>query len=309
MAKFFYGDVARDHDNFYKKHVFADTPLYVKVKSHPGDKTDLMHKFRINKSVNDKNEASYSVINAATMRHTYDIFSSKFKLSNCCAHFEVTGKPEGLNKDGMKFEHKHTATYTPSNNGFETTQAFKFAAPEMGPAKVWTTCDFTYKNSGDKTIKPTMNIQASDDFHIGFKGEHDTKVLKSAEGQLAKTDKDIFMFLKGNMKKEVTLGGFWKQCDCLTHYAQFTYDLEKKTDGCCGQPITAQIGHGFKVNDSIKGKCMGFVGKDIVLKTSLEQKVDDKLTIIGSDTVNASAWWKDPSQAAYSFGIELDYHL
>lgn len=53
MAKFFYGDITRNHDNFFKKHVFADVPLYIKAKSHPGDGVDLMHKLRVKKSVNE----------------------------------------------------------------------------------------------------------------------------------------------------------------------------------------------------------------------------------------------------------------
>ncbi len=69
MAKFFYGDVARDHDNFFKKHVFADTPFYLKVKSHPDGKTDLMHKFRVNKAVNEKSGVVYNILNQATMKH------------------------------------------------------------------------------------------------------------------------------------------------------------------------------------------------------------------------------------------------
>lgn len=308
MAKFFFGDITRNHENFYKKHVFADTPFYLKVKSHPGDGVDLLHKIRLNKSVNEQNEAAYSISNGATAKYGFSTANQKIKFGNDSASFEISNKPKELNKDDLKFEHKHAATYRPSDNYYDTTHSLKVGSPDLSGAKLWFTFDFVYKRTKAIALKPSLNIWYSD-VNLGVKAEHDTKVLKAAEGQLAWSNKDIFAFVKGNNKKEITTGFNWKQSSDYQHFFQAMYDVNKKVDGAFGQPMILQVGSSGKFNDVLKFKAFAQVSKDVVLKSSQEQIIDDKLTFVFSETFNATQWRADPTKGNYSFGFEAEYHL
>ena len=71
----FFGDVTFDHDKLFTKGFNFGSPLYFKARSSPDSSTKLLNRSRVNLSGDE-----LTVKNAATLKYSWDMYSTKTKL-------------------------------------------------------------------------------------------------------------------------------------------------------------------------------------------------------------------------------------
>lgn len=124
---------------------------------------------------------------------------------------------------------KHTTKYDTATGNIESTETLKYGAPKIGPINPWFTVDFIWNSLAEKkAVKNSLNFQYND-YHLGYKLEHDLSALKSASGVFALKNAKGDFFLKSDLlKKHVTLGCNHKHGSGAWHSIEATYDINQK---------------------------------------------------------------------------------
>lgn len=247
----FFGDMTFDHDRLFTKGYNHTNPLYVKIFTKHGAGVSLLHKFAVNKQI-ENDVAAYKTKNGSTLKYAWDMYSSKFKLTNGAFLFEVKAKPADWNTNDLSFEAKNATNFKTANAAWDNTTSVKAGLPQTGPARLWATFDFVFKNSGDKIIKNSFNAQVNDHFFLGSKIEHNTKDLTAAQFQFAhKEGSDLHYARWNNFNKQLVLGATHSLSCCdKPVFGQLTWDQSGKLQGIQGHPVALKFGSTFKLNDS-----------------------------------------------------------
>lgn len=92
-------------------------------------------------------------------------------------------------------------------------------------------------------MKHSLSVQIKDDFHLGYKLEHDLEKMKKCEGVFAmKNEKGDFFLRSDCLKRQVTLGCHHKVHLDSSHWHSYdvTYDFSEKPaiKGIMGHPVT-----------------------------------------------------------------------
>jgi hypothetical protein len=229
-ATHYYGDITFDHDKLFSKNFKCTDPFYIKIFTKHGNGVSLLHKFAVQKAI-ENDVATFSTKNGSTLKYAWDIYASKFKLTNGAFLFETKAKPADWNNKDFAFEAKNATNFKTAKAEWDNTTSFKFGLPQAGPVRLWGTLDFVAKISGDKIVKNSLNAQVADHFFLGSKVEHDTKALKAAQFQFAhKEGQDLHYLRWDHFSKTVLIGGHG-HIKALKHpiFAQVSYDTTKKT--------------------------------------------------------------------------------
>jgi len=180
----------------------------------------------------------------------------------------------------------------------------------VGPLRFWLNFGFKWNTDQEKVLSHALNIQAKDDYHIGYDIESDLTKLTKAFGVLAFKHKEGDFFFKSEcLKKHLYLGCNHGHKDCCKHSFELMYDHSKETEGIWGKPVTVKSVCEKKLNDNVTMKSKIELSKEINATFSHKQKFDDKVSATFSDTVNLTQVWKDPSKAWFNWGIEMKYEL
>ena len=221
----FFGDVTFDHDKLFTKGFSYGTPFYFKARSSPDGSTKLLNRSRV-----DANGDALTVKNAATLKYSWDMYSTKTKISNGAFGFEIKAKPVDFNDEDKTVELKSATNFKTNGGAWDTTAALKFGMPSSG---VFFTLDFVQKMGGARNLKSSFNANVAEDYHFGGKVEHDTAALTAAHLQLAVKQANMLGYLKfDKFKNNVILGGTYKCDECnMEYYEKITYDLNGKLAG------------------------------------------------------------------------------
>lgn len=295
------------HDRLFSKNFKCMDPLYVKIFTKHGNGVSLLHKFAVQKAI-ENDAAAFSTKNGTTLKYAWDIYASKFKLTNGAFLFETKAKPSDWNNDDFAFEAKNATNFKTHNASWDNTTALKFGLP-AGPAKLWGTLDFVYKVSGDKVIKNTMNAQVADKFFLGSKVEHNTKDLTAAQFQLAHKEGGNLHYLRwDNFKKNVLLGC---TSDCLgwkhPTFGQLVWDSTKKTKGFLGHPVTLRWGATFDIGSNSSLKVMESIGEHIVVDGSWKFRFNEHLDFVLAD--QATLPLLGNKDWNYKAGLAFQFHF
>lgn len=307
-ATFYYGDMTFMHDKQFNKNFKCMDPLYVKIFTKHGNGVSLLHKFAVQKAI-ENDAATFSTKNGTTLKYAWDVCASKFKLSNGAFMFEAKAKPADWNNKDFSFEAKNATNFKTHNAAWDNTTAFKFGLPQTGPARLWGTLDFVYKISGDKLVKNSLNVQVADHFFLGSKIEHNTKDLTAAQFQFThKEGKELHYLRWDNFSKKLVLGGHttalgWKH----PVFGQITWDSTKKTQGFQGQPVTLRYGTTFDLSDNTSLKIMENVGKHITVDGSWKFRFNDNLDFVLAD--QATLPLLGNTNWNYKAGLAFQFHF
>jgi len=175
----------------------------------------LAHTFRLKKQVsgskggeeasNSNSLANYSFSNLAKLKYVFDMYTLKSKIGNEAINYEIGAKPKEYNTADSALAVKHAGKYEPVTGLYETTNGVKYGSPNVGPVRFWGTFDHVWNNKGKSNLKPSLNVQIQDEYHVGFKFEHDlaANALKSAFGVIA---------------WKTLSGDYWFKSECLKHH-------------------------------------------------------------------------------------------
>lgn len=296
MPTAFFGDVLRNHDDRSKKGFYVGQQI-LRFRSHPGSNTHINHSYKTTKtSCGGDEPAAYKVSNGTTLKHSCmdGEISSKAKINNDNISYEATYKPKEHNTKEISASGKFSVNYTPSSSAWNVTGNAKFGAPETGPARIWSTLDFNTNSKQEMHVKPTVNVQIENDYHLGVKADHDTKKLCSAQGHFVIQHEHGDCFLRADTKDgkhKVTAGCnlFCGDAFPLWNAMHFTYDVSKETKGIAGHPVTASYAGQYKVNDSMTAKAHIEAGDSINMKSNFSHKVNENVTMTISDQYDLKA--------------------
>ena len=159
-----------------------------------------------------------------------------------------------------------------------------------------------------------MNI-AKDEYHGGFKFEHDLSNFTELFAQLAlKNDKGDF-FLRGDLlKKEVTLGcnhtHKGSQEQPARHSVELHADTTQEKKGLFGQPIWLRWAGQYPMANGGELRMAVDYSDKVDMKGSYSQEIDKNLKIVACDSVSTeSLFAPDFSKLTYNFGIKMQYSL
>jgi len=171
---------------------------------------------------------------------------------------------------------------------------------------------FVWNNNGKKLIKKSANVQINDDFHLGYKLEHDLVQASKVHVQAAYTGEHGYFFLEGDFDKKIyTLGtDHWHKEHKHRHSYEVEFDAKKDAnEGIKGSPVALKWAGRYNLTDNITWKSKVAIRKDIVVENSWIQKVDERLHIVVSDTENLTNIIHDPKNSRINFGVKLTYTL
>lgn len=278
----FFGDVTFDHDKLFTKGFSYGTPFYFKARSSPDASTKLLNRSRV-----DASGDALAVRNVATLKYSWDMYSTKTKIQNSAFGFEIKAKPADFNDEDKSVEVKSATNYKTNGGAWDTTAALKFGLPSSG---VFFTFDYVKKMGGAMLLKSSFNANVADDFHLGGKVEHDTAALTAAHLQLAFKQANMLAYLKfDKFKNNVIVGGTYKCDECKSEiYKKVTYDLDGKLAGFQGHPLEAKVGVATHCSDNFNLKCQATFAKDIMVDYTQTMKYDKNFKLTFSERFNLS---------------------
>lgn len=209
---------------------------------------------------------------------------------------------------------KHSSSFQPASDKLQSTETLKFGSPTLGPLRVWTTFDFVWNNvDTQRALKHSLNFHVKDQYHLGYKLEHDLEKVKSFLGQLALKNNKGDFFLKADLlKQRFTAGCNHKHvCEERTswHSTELAYDLKNETKGIKGLPVTLLWAGEYPLNDFVTIKPKLDVRDEVIMHFSWIQKFDKNLKFVWSDNINLTNVFTSPSQSAYKFGASFEFKI
>jgi hypothetical protein len=106
----YFGDITFSHDRYYSKQIRVNDPFYVKIFAKHGNGVSLLHKFAVAKQIQN-DVANFATKNGSTLKYSWDIYSSKFKLTNGSFLFELKAKPQEWNNKDFTLEAKNSTNF------------------------------------------------------------------------------------------------------------------------------------------------------------------------------------------------------
>ena len=124
----------------------------------------------------------------------------------------------------------------------------------------------------NRLLKNSLNVQIQNDYHLGYKLDHDLAALKNLE-VLA-----VLMNAKGNFflahlvtNKTVSLGCCHQHGPRAKHAIEWTYDMNKDAVGFLGQPIKLSWAGVYERNPFITWRFKTVLAKDAIFTFSWQQ--------------------------------------
>ena len=161
--------------------------------------------------------------------------------------------------------------------------------------------------NANRTLKNSFALSFQD-YHLGYKLEHDLSKLKSLYGVLAlKNEKGDFFLKSDLLKQQFSVGCNHIHGSGALHSIEVLYDHSKKTNGIMGQPLTLGFGGEYTLTPDITLKTKLNLKDEAKLATSWIHRFDKNLRFVFSDEFNLTKTIKEPTKTNYNFGLLLEY--
>lgn len=148
------------------------------------------------------------------------------------------------------------------------------------------------------------------EYHLGYKLEHNLSDLKSLVALLALKNAKGDFFLKGDvLKQQFTLGCNHSHSDRAFHSIELTYDNSGKTKNCCELPAQVSFAGEYKLSSDITLKTKVALKENWLLGVSWIHKFDKNLRLVFSDELNLCNLYQQPNKTNYNFGLLLEWTL
>ena len=167
----------------------------------------------------------------------------------------------------------------------------------------WNTVD------AKRALKNSLNI-AFNEYHLGYKLEHDTQKLKSLNAILAlKNAKGDFFIRSDLLAKTVVFGCHHSHGPKAVHAIEALYDVEKKLVGIAGQPVSLIWSGQYKLSDDITFKTKFDVKKSVTLTASWIHQFSKNLRFVFTDNLDLTNAISEPAKTNYNFGALIEWTI
>jgi len=138
--------------------------------------------------------------------------------------------------------------------------------------------------------------------------DHDLNKVSALFALLALKNSKGDFFVKTDVLKQIlTLGCNHIHGPRALHSYELSYDVQNKTKGIYGHPLTLLFAGDYTFNDNLVVKTKIEVKDEIKASTAWKQQVDPKLKLIFSDEINVTNLFKKPANTNYNFGVKFEY--
>lgn len=170
--------------------------------------------------------------------------------------------------------------------------------------------DFNWNTIDSKRlIKNSLNL-AFNEYHLGYKLEHDTNKLKSLFALLALKNSKGDFFIKGDvLNKNVVLGCHHKHTDRAVHAIELLYNIEKTLEGPFGQPVALTWAGQYQLSDGVTLKTKFDAKKASTLSFSWVQQFSKNLRFVFTDNIDLTNVINEPARSNFNFGTLVEWTI
>jgi hypothetical protein len=186
------------------------------------------------------------------------------------------------------------------------------AAADVGGAKVSLTADIEHKNDGSNMCKPSLMINANNEFYLGAVAKFSDKSMKECWPQVYYNPADLpksMFWLRGDTTRGHAAAGFdWQMACGAWHTWEAIYGW-RGLEGIKGQPIKVRGGCEYELSDETTISASVEVDKNYGYGAEVEHKFNKNWTGKIFNDFNSANCAKDSTGSSYHIGFGMAYKL
>jgi hypothetical protein len=317
----FYGDIMRDFSENYKRGFFGGYPAIIKVKTDPTERISLGQSYRFKRVVSTSTEGaetvSYvpsSVVTLKAACHDKQM-STKVKVSNDAAVYELGYKPKDLNTADKSVNVKHNSKLELGTQNVLSTESVKVGAKLFSDVHGALAADYVWSTASgaDQVIKASLNFTKKE-INFGVKSDYSLNgkkaksLLAQASYNTAKVDHFLTFDAFTNHLTYATLSNKNYKANEI-HACDVVIDTTQKLKGFFGYPLTSSWAGIYTLSDVTTLRYKLGLAKDWTFGFSWGQKVNSNLSLNFSQDLNVSQVLGGKANSPYNFGLQFRFHF